>query len=81
MINLLFCLDRNYTLSIIHGSVMAPLKFFKLDPAKKGLTHPSGPLSTVTSTLSIAEVNEEVEMIRRKENKKERHLSRKFLST
>ena len=34
-------------------SVMALLKFLKLDPVKKRLPHPSGLLSTIISSSSI----------------------------
>ena len=51
--------------SIIYGSVIpGSLKFLKLDPAKKGLPHPSGPLSTIIPTSSsIAAANEEMKTI------------------
>ena len=40
---------------------------------KEGLPHPSGPLSTIISTLSVATVNEEVKtIVTAGENKKER---------
>ena len=51
---------------------MALLKFLKLDPAKKGLPHPSGPLSTVIPASSIAAANEEVKIVTTGENKNER---------
>ena len=41
-------------------SVMALLKFLKLDPAKKRFPHSSGPLSTIIPSSSIAAANEEV---------------------
>ena len=47
-------------------SCRALLKLFKLDPTKKGLLHPSGPLSTITpasSISSIAAANEGVKTI------------------
>ena len=51
---------------------MALLKYLKLDPKKK-LPHPSGPLSTIVPSSSIAAANEEVKAIVVKgENKKER---------
>ena len=62
----------------IYGSVMALLKFLKLDPAKKGLPHPSGPArkwatSTVIPASSIAAANEEVKkIVTTGENKNER---------
>ena len=46
-----FVIYRNYVSSIINGSLMALLK---LDPGKKGLSNPSGPLSTIIPALSIA---------------------------
>ena len=52
---------------------MALLKFLKLDPAKRGLLHPSGPLSTVIPALSISAANEEVKkVVTIGENKNER---------
>ena len=52
---------------------MALLKFLKLDPAKKGLPHPSGPLSTVIPASSIAAANEKVKkIVTTGENKNER---------
>ena len=44
-------------------SVMTLLKFLKLDPVKKRLPHPSGPLSTIIPSSSIAAANEEMKMI------------------
>ena len=52
---------------------MALLKFLKLDPTKKGLPHPSEPLSTVIPALSIAAANKEVKkIVTTGENKNER---------
>ena len=63
--------DRNYVPSIMYGSVMALLKFLKLDLAKKGLPHPSGSLSTIIPTSSIAAANEKVKtFVTTGENKK-----------
>ena len=53
-------------------SVMALLRFLKLDPTKKRLPHPSGPLSTIISSSSIAVANEEVKTIVTAEDKKSR---------
>ena len=55
---------------------MALLKYLKLDP--KRLPYPSGPLSTIVPTSSIAAANEEVKAIVKEENKKERGLYVKF---
>ena len=45
-------------------SCWAVLKLFKLDPTKKGLSHPSGPLSTIIlASSSIAAANEGVKTI------------------
>ena len=49
---------------------MALLKYLKLNP--KRLPHPSGPISTVVPTSSIAAANEKVKEIVKEENKKER---------
>ena len=49
---------------------MALSKYLKLDP--KRLPHPSGPLSTVVPTSSIAAANKEVKAIVKEENEKER---------
>ena len=73
MIDPLFVLDRNYAPTTIYGSVMALLKFLKLDPTKKGLPHPSGPLSIVNPASSIAAAYEEVKkIVTIGENKNER---------
>ena len=51
---------------------MALLKFLKLD-AKRGLPHPSGPLSTIVPASSIATANEELKaIVTTGESKKER---------
>ena len=46
-------------------SVIMPgsLRICKLDPANKGLPHPSSSLFMITLTLSIAAANEEVKII------------------
>ena len=60
---------------------MALLKYLKLDPAKKGLPHPSGPFSTIIPTSSIVAANKEVKtIVTTGENKKERGPYVKFSS-
>ena len=45
-------------------SCRALLKYFMLDPTKKGLSHPSGPLPTIIpASSSIAAANEGVKTI------------------
>ena len=62
-------------------STIALLKYLKLDPAKKGLPHPSGQLSTIIPASSIAAANEEVKtIVTAGENKKERGPYVKFSS-
>ena len=67
---LCFVIDRNYKPSIIYGSVLALLKFLKLDPAKKWLPHPSGLLPTIIPASSIALANEEVKHLLQQEKTK-----------
>ena len=60
---------------------MALLKFLKLDPAKKRLPHPSGLLSSIIPSSSIATANEEVKtIVTAGEDKKEQGLYVKFSS-
>ena len=57
MINPLFCHNiwkQHALYNQFNGSVIAVLKFLKLDPAKKKLPHPSGPLFIIIPTSSIA---------------------------